>query len=80
MVWFGAMTTPGTRASCDRVIDAFVERINSEPRERLDGDALPDALRIGPPDGLGSYDWRIAPATSIPWVSELEERLPGRLS
>jgi len=80
VVWFGAMTTTGTRASCDRVIDAFVERINREQRERLDGAALPDALRLGPPDGSGTYDWRIAPAASCSWISELEERLPGALS
>ena len=73
------MTTAGTRPSTDRLVDAFVDRINGSERERLAEEQVPEGLRLGPPDALGAYDWRIVPADSCPWVTQLQGRLPGSL-
>jgi hypothetical protein len=56
-----------------------VDRANGSERERLAEDEVPEGLRVGPPDALGAYDWRIVPASTCPWVTALEGRLPGSL-
>ena len=60
-------------------MDAFVARVNGSARERLAEDAVPQGLRLGPPDALGLCDWWIVPTGSCPWVKALQERLSGAL-
>ena len=69
----------GTRKSTDKLVDAFVERVNGGVRKRLDGDEVPESLRVGAPDEYDRYEWRIVPSSRITWIAEMERRLPGRL-
>ena len=73
------MTGDKTHHITDRLVDAFVERINTHPRARLDCVGVPEPLRLGPADERGQCDWQIRRSTGSTWVADLLGRLPGRL-
>ena len=63
----------------DLLIDRFVEKVNSSPREPLWPEDVPPAVRQGPPDQAGYYDWQIRRSDAIDWIIPYEEKLPARL-
>jgi hypothetical protein len=62
----------------DRLVDAFVERVNTRPRVRLGVHEVPEAVRLGPADERGRCDWQIRPSPGSTWLVDLQGRLPGR--
>jgi hypothetical protein len=61
----------------DNLIDRFVHRINSSPRELMFEEEIPPALRIGM-DFEGFWDWHIKAADDITWIEPLEAKLGTR--
>lgn len=72
------MTIEKLHEATDRLVDAFVERVNTRPRERIDFRAVPEPLRQGATDEQGRCDWRIRPSTGSAWLVDLQGKLPGR--
>lgn len=52
----------------DSKIDAFVARINSSPREHLFPEEVPEELRIGTPNKIGQFLWKII-KSDCDWIS-----------
>lgn len=73
------MSTDKLHEATDRLVDAFVERVNTRPRERLDSHGVPEPLRLGATDQQGRCDWKIAPSAGAAWLADLQGQLPGRL-
>lgn len=71
--------TPSTTPKIDRLIDQFVERVNSSRREPLCPEDVPARLRVGPPDELGCFDWQIQRAHDIDWIAPFDAQLPASL-
>lgn len=68
-----------TDDTCDRRVDAFVQAVNSSPRESLRRDDIPDACRLSEGESRGFFDWRIVPSRVADWLPEVENHLPFRL-
>jgi len=62
--------------STDRLIDRFVEVLNSRGLEPLPGEEVPLALRIGESAPADWVDWKICPVPSNSWIAALEEKVP----
>ena len=65
---------------CDRIIDAFVARVNSSPRERLCLEEVPAQLRVPSvssftEDPLDLTEWQIIAADHSSRIESLERRL-----
>jgi hypothetical protein len=65
---------------CNRVVDAFVSRVNSLPREPLDLDEVPVSLRVShgahqADKDPTSTDWKIVPADHSARIEALEQRV-----
>jgi hypothetical protein len=58
----------------DELIDRFVERINSAPREGLFDEDVPPELRLSREAG-GWWDWHIKATDGINWIEPLEDKL-----
>lgn len=58
----------------DSLVRAFVERVNSQPREIVPLDEAPPHVREGVPDELGT-SWRIVTADNAASIADLERRL-----
>lgn len=63
----------------DRLIDQLVEKVNSSLRDRLGAEDVPPALRVGPTDDFGWYDWQIQKSDNAAWIEPFEAKLPGPL-
>jgi|HubBroStandDraft_1064217.scaffolds.fasta_scaffold279288_2 hypothetical protein len=63
----------------DRRVDAFVQAVNSSPRESLRRDDIPDACRLSEGESPGFFDWRIVPSHGADWLPEVESHLPFHL-
>jgi len=61
----------------DAVIDDFVARINTAPREALPPEDVPAWLRGGPADKYGQFMWSIKKA-DCHWIYGLDQKLPIR--
>jgi hypothetical protein len=61
----------------DSLIDAFVEKINSQPREMEALDEVPPCVREGAPDELWTR-WRIVKSDNSASIADLENRLGRR--
>lgn len=61
----------------DQLIDKFVERVNSSPREPLPLEDVPAELRISPVNDGYRTDWRILRTEGIDWIKPYENQLPA---
>jgi hypothetical protein len=60
----------------DKLIDAFVAKINSGTREPGLEDEIPNSIRTGITNEYGAFDWHIKPY-SVNWVAEVEKKIYG---
>jgi hypothetical protein len=60
--------------SSDQLVDEFVRYLNATGFEPRFGDEVPEDLRIESA-GDGMFAWQIQPASSTPWLDELDRRL-----
>jgi len=65
--------------SIDELIDAFIRKINSQPRRRIREEDIPHRLREGGAEFGLYYDWTIQRFDHINWIDALERQLPGLL-
>jgi hypothetical protein len=63
----------------DRLVDAFVQKVNRSPRPRIREEDIPLRLRQGGAQYGLYYEWRIQRFDSVTWVVPLEDRLPAPL-
>jgi hypothetical protein len=70
------MSTPGK--SADRLVDEFVEFVNSHNLEPQSEDEIPQELRLGLAQINGYFDWKIKRISPNPWVQDLVQKLPKR--
>ncbi len=65
--------------NADTLIDAFVKKVNHEPRRRIREEDVPHPLREGGAEFGLYYDWTIQRFQYINWIEPLEETLCRKL-
>ena len=62
----------------DELIDSFVEKVNSFPRESGTPEEIPENLREGEEDEYGDFQWKIRPIENAVWLDLPLRRKPKR--
>lgn len=63
----------------DKLIDEFVDAINTSQLLPLSFDEVPEYLRIGNQDEYGEFHWKISLNNCSKWVDKLKLKLPYEL-
>jgi hypothetical protein len=62
----------------EKLVDEFVEYVNSHDLETHSEVEIPEELRLGPAEIDGYFNWKIKRISPNPWVQELAQKLPKR--